>query len=190
MFCCCLCIVRQNAVYLMHACNIRLCIGCMQQMCKCRVLSWFLYCHHLSCSCQNLCKCVPFLADILRFCQYSRQVLCILNIFRQAQLVMWICYAVHHCMIKVFIYVGNFCRVTTFLDNLEMSVNLTAVRELIRCQGIVGGEKSCWGKLSIAYFTFGAMSMFSRLLYCHLNRIFSVCWVILKHFALIFIVYW
>ena len=124
----------------MHACNIRLCIGCMQQMCKCRVLSWFLYCHHLSCSCQNLCKCVPFLADILRFCQYSRQVLCILNIFRQAQLVMWICYAVHHCMIKVFIYVGNFCSVTTFLDNLEMSVNLTAVRELIRCQGIVGGE--------------------------------------------------
>lgn len=43
-------------------------------------------------------------------------------------------------------------RVTTFLENIEMLVNLTAV-----------GEKNLVGNRSVAYFMFGATSVFIRL---------------------------
>ena len=50
------------------------------------------------------------------------------------------------------------------VQNLEISGNLTAVREMSRNLLKVGevlGEKSCQGKLFIVNFTFGATAMFS-----------------------------
>jgi len=48
--------------------------------------------------------------------------------------------------------------VTTFLENLEMSWNLTASRKLIICRG----------KLFTAYLKFGTVSVFSGLFWLHI----------------------
>ena len=51
-----------------------------------------------------------------------------------------------------------------------------------KCQGIyqMSGKKSCRGKLSIVYFTFGTVSVFNRLLWalCHPLTDLSACFIL------------
>jgi len=76
------------------------------------------------------------------------------------------------CMLEVAIciilIVGNY-RVTTCLENLEMSGNLRAVRDFTENQGIVRGKilsgKSCL-ELFIVNCIFVSIQVFSRSLLC------------------------
>jgi len=83
-------------------------------------------------------------------------------------------------------YIGRFIvsTLTTRLQYLAVSANLTRVREMSR-------GKSCQGKLFIAYFKLVATSVFSRLLQalCHpFKGLFYYCHF--EHFPVMFIVYW
>ena len=72
-----------------------------------------------------------------------------------------------NCSVAGIIYIGY--RVTTSLENLEISGNLTAVRDFTKSQGNVRGEillgKSCL-KLFIVSCIFVSIQVFSRSLFC------------------------
>ena len=72
-----------------------------------------------------------------------------------------------NCSVAGIIYIGY--RVTTSLENLEISGNLTAVRDFTKSQGNVRGEillgKSCL-TLFIVSCIFVSIQVFSRSLFC------------------------
>ena len=72
-----------------------------------------------------------------------------------------------NCSVAGIIYIGY--RVTTSVENLEISGNLTAVRDFTKSQGNVRGGillgKSCL-KLFIVSCIFVSIQVFSRSLFC------------------------